>query len=76
MRLKLNIGDGRHDNSEVVIAALATPEGYKGVSKSLEINSPILTVRRALLRHKVMRFSSMDVYVILLAMAITPMWAY
>lgn len=65
---QLNTGDDRHDESETIVEALISSEGYRGVSKkNSEINSPILTVRRGLFRHKVMRFLSTDVYVILLA---------
>lgn len=29
---QLNIGDVRHDDSETIINALLSPEGYRGVS--------------------------------------------
>lgn len=56
---QLNISNGRHDDSEIIIAALATPAGYKGVSKkSLELIVITDSIGRALPRHKAMQFSS------------------
>lgn len=56
---QLNIGNGRHDNSEIIIAALATPAGYKGVSeKSLELIVTTDSIGRTLLHHKAIQFSS------------------
>lgn len=56
---QLNISNGRHDDSEIIIAALATPAGYKGVSKkSLELIVTTDSIGRALLRHKAIQFSS------------------
>lgn len=55
----LNISNGRHDDSEIIIAALATPAGYRGVSKE-SLESIVITdsTGRALLRHKAIQFSS------------------
>lgn len=56
---QLNISNGRHDDSEIIIAALATPAGYKGVSKkSLELIVTTDSTGRALPRHKAIQFSS------------------